>query len=262
MFTRISVVWCALMLCLPACAAAVPLPAPPELQRQMAEAPIAVEVVMPQPAPAGTPRPHAVYLGYPVAKVLRLLFGSGWQSATAGVEFRALDGYVSQIPVERLDRYPAYLVFAQKDGREFRLDNLGQHEQGVSLAPYYLVWDNIRHPELLKEGDTYWPYQVYEIALLPRADGTSGKVSQGARELEKYCLSCHSVAGRGSNKVPQDLALQARQLGEARFLAWVLAPASVQPDTRMPAIAIGMPEADRRALARRLFRYLNTLPQQ
>ncbi|BCK86529.1 hypothetical protein MIZ01_0291 [Sideroxyarcus emersonii] len=260
MFTRIQAVLCSLMLCLPACADAVPLPAVPELQRRMAAAPIEVEVVEPQPVAAGE-RPHVVYLGYPVAKVLRLILGAGWKTAGASVEFRALDGYVSHVPVERFDRYPAYLVFAKKDTREFRLDNLVPHGQGVSLAPYYLVWDNIRHPELLKEGDTYWPYQVHEIALLPAA-GVAGEMSPDALDLEKYCLSCHRVNGRGSSKVPQDLALQTKALGEARFLAWVLAPTSVKPDTGMPAIAGGMAEADRRALAGRLFRYLNALPRQ
>lgn len=258
--TGIQAVLFSLVLCLPAGADAVALPQVAELERLMAEAPVEVEVIEPQPATAEV-RPHVVYLGYPVEKVLRRVLGAGWKRA-AGIEFRALDGYVSHIPAERFERYPAYLVFAKKNSREFTLDNLVQHEQGVSLAPYYLVWDNIRHPELLKEGDTYWPYQVHEIAMLPGAGGVAGEMSQDALELEKYCLSCHRVNGRGSNKVPQDLAVQARALGEARFLAWVLAPASVKPDTRMPALAGGMPETERQALAGRLFRYLNALPRQ
>lgn len=261
MSTRIQAVLFSLVLCMPAGADAVELPQVNELERLMAEAPIEVEVIEPQPATAGG-RPHVVYLGYPVEKVLRRVLGAGWKRAAAAIEFRALDGYVSHIPVERFERYPAYLVFAQKDSREFKLDNLVQQEQGVSLAPYYLVWDNIRHPELLKEGDTYWPYQVHEIAMLPGAGEVAGAVSRDALELEKYCLSCHRVNGRGSDKVPQDLAVQAKALGEARFLAWVLAPASVKPDTRMPALAGGMPEAERQALAGRLFRYLNALPRQ
>lgn len=244
------------------CAAQV-LPGVDELKQRLEEAPVAVEVVEPH-LTKGTRRPRVTYLGYPAARVLAALFGKSWKNQAVYVEFRALDGYVSRIPVERFDRYPAYLVFEKKNSREFKVDNRQQHEANVSLAPYYLVWDNIHHPELIEQGGTYWPYQVSEIRLTQASerDLALGKATRNTLELEKYCLSCHQVRGYGGSKAPGDLAVQAKSLGEERFLAWVLDPAAVKPGTRMPAIAAAMPEPERQALTKRLFEYLNSLPHK
>jgi len=237
------------------------LPRVEELERLLAESPAGIEVVEPHLV-EGNSQPHVVYLGYPIEKVFRVILGDQWKTAAGYIEFRALDGYVSRIPTERFGRYHAYLVFAKKDMREFKVDNLMQHERDVPLAPYYLVWDNIHDPDLIREGGTYWPYQVSEILVSPFPEQglATGEKSRGALELEKYCLSCHHVNGSGGNKAPFDLAEQARILGEENFLAWVLNPASVRPETGMPAINEGMPETERRALALRLFVYLNELP--
>lgn len=242
---------------------AVMLPGTDQLQRQLAEAPVAVEVVEPHLIADGQ-RPHVTYLGYPAARVLAAIFGKSWKDKAAYVEFKALDGYVSRIPVERFDRYPAFLVFAKRDSRDFSVDNRQQHEANVSLAPYYLVWDNLHHPDLIEQGGTYWPYQVSEISLTQayERDRALGKATRNTLELEKYCLNCHQVRGYGGSKANLDLAGQAKTLGEKRFLAWVLNPAAVKPGTRMPALSPAMPEADRQALARRLFEYLNSLPRE
>lgn len=263
MLTRIHTMLFLLLLLASTRAAAVLLPGVDELRRLLAEPPIQVEVVEPHLA-EGKHLPHVVYLGYSVDQVFRVIFGNKWRSGTAYIEFRALDGYVSRIPVERFDRYPAYLVFEKRDGREFKVDNRLQHEANVSLAPYYLVWDNIHHPGLIKQGGTYWPYQVSEIRLTQASerDRALGKATRNTLELEKYCLNCHQVHGYGGSKAPLDLAGQAQALGEKRFLAWVLDPASVKPGTRMPAISPAMPEPDRRALARRLFEHLDSLPRK
>ncbi len=139
-----------------------------------------------------------------------------------------------------------------------------QHQANVSLAPYYLVWDNIHHPDLIEQGGTYWPYQVSEISLTQtyERDRALGKATRNTLALEKYCLSCHRVNGYGGSKANLDLAEQAKALGADRFLAWVLDPAAVKPGTRMPALAPAMPQAERQALASRLFDYLDSLPRQ
>jgi hypothetical protein len=261
MFTRIHGVLLLLLLLPSNHSNAVMLPKVEELERLLAESPAGIEVVEPHLV-EGNSRPHVVYLGYPAEKVFRGIFGDQWKTA-AYIEFRALDGYVSRIPTERFGRHRAYLVFAKKDAREFRVDNLAQHERDVPLAPYYLVWDNILQPELIREGGTYWPYQVNEILMSspsPEPGIAAGAKSRDALDLEKYCLNCHHVNGSGGNKAPFDLAERARILGEENFLAWVLNPASIRPETRMPAINEGMPESERRALAFRLFVYLNQLP--
>lgn len=261
---RASMILALMLLLLPALASrcdASTLPRADQLQQQLAAPPVAVEVVEPHLI-AGGRRPHVTYLGYPAPRVLAALFGKSWRDNAAYVEFSALDGYVSRIPVQRFDRYPAYLVFRSSGARPFSVDNLQQHQARVSLAPYYLVWDNIRHPELIADGATYWPYQISAIRLLQAQDVAPGWMTERSPELEKYCLSCHHVRGFGGNKVPQDLAVQARNLGREKFLAWVLTPAAVQPGTGMPALAPAMPQAERDALAKKLFNYLDALPSR
>jgi hypothetical protein len=261
MFTRIYGI--VLLLLLSNYSNAALLPRPGELERLLVESPVEIEVVEPHSID-GKNQPHAVYLGYPVEKVFRVIFGAEWKIATANIEFRALDGYVSRIPTGRFDQYHAYLVFAKSNASEFKMNNLLQHERDVALGPYYLVWDNIHHSELITEGGTYWPYQVNEILMSPSSEQglIPGEKSHPALELEKYCLSCHQVNGLGGSKAPFDLAEQAKILGEEKFLAWVLNPSSIRPDTRMPAINELIPETERRAIARRLFEYLNELPHK
>ena len=236
------------------------LPKVEELQRLLAESPVEIEVVEPHLID-GRNQPHVVYLGYPVEKVFRVIFGVEWKTAATKMEFRALDGYVSRIPTERFDQYQAYLVFAKTNAREFKMNNLMQHERDVPLGPYYLVWDNIHHSELIAEGGTYWPYQVNEILTSQSPEQGLDPVGKShyPPELEKYCLSCHQVNGFGGRKTSFDLAEQTKTIGEEKFLAWVLNPASMRPDTKMPAINEGMPETERRAIAKRLFEYLNKL---
>ncbi len=97
------------------------------------------------------------YRGWPAPGVLNKLLGPAWRAPGVEVEFRALDGYVSRIPNERFAAYAAWLVFERIGHPAFTLDNLQQNEKDVRFGPYYLVWDNIGHPELLREGATYWP---------------------------------------------------------------------------------------------------------
>lgn len=239
------------------------LPKVEDLERLLAESPVEIEVVEPHLID-GTNQPHVVYLGYSVEKVFRVIFGVEWKTDATNIEFRALDGYVSRIPTERFDQYHAYLVFAKSNAREFKMNNLMQHERDVALGPYYLVWDNIHHSELITDGGTYWPYQVNEILMSQSsAQGlVPGEKSHPPLELEKYCLSCHQVNGFGGSKSPFDLAEQTKILGEEKFLAWVLNPSSIRPDTKMPAINERIPETERHAIAKRLFEYLNELPHK
>jgi hypothetical protein len=208
------------------------------------------------------------YLGWPARAVLDHLFGPSWRAAGLDVAFRALDGYVSHIPSERFEAYRAYLVYARQDGRAFTVDNLAQNEKDVPLGPYYLVWDNVRSPELRPLGASYWPYQVYEItlsdaglaALLP--ERMADDYAEEAASTRTYCLSCHKINGYGGDKWPIDLAEQTKTLTAAAFEEWVLTPDAVKPGTTMPPLADALPESDRKVLAERIFSYLNALPKR
>ena len=79
------------------------------------------------------------YVGYRANDVLAGLFGADWAGEAETVEFRALDGYVSRIPVARFLTQGAFIVFARRDNVPFTIDNLKQNQTDVPLGPYYLV---------------------------------------------------------------------------------------------------------------------------
>lgn len=249
----------------PLSAGAVPVPDLPAMTAAMSVPATTVTVVEPHLSK----RDHPVqvrYRGWPAVKVLDKLLGAAWRAPGVEVEFRALDGYVSRIPNERFLRYGAWLVYERIGHPAFALDNLQQNEKDVQLGPYYLVWDNIGHPELLPEGASDWPYQVAEIqvsqarmnALLPK--GIAPGFEASAALAQKYCLSCHRVNGYGGDKAPGNLAQTARVLPASEFLRWVLQPSQVKPGTTMPGLPDSMAAADRRAAAQRLLDYLVAVP--
>lgn len=98
-----------------------------------------------------------IYRGWPPERVLDGVLGPSWREPGVEVAFRALDGYVSRVPNERFRTHQAYLVFERVDQPVFRVDNPLLRQKDVPLAPYYLVWDNIRDLGLVADGGTYWP---------------------------------------------------------------------------------------------------------
>lgn len=243
----------------------VTLPASAELEALMKAPPRVFRVVEPNLSLGGQ-QVKRDYVGYPASAVFNVLLGPDWDRLPADIEFRALDGYVSRIEISRFKKYRAYLVFAMKDKTAFTVDNPGQNEKGVPLGPYYLVWDNIRSPELLQQEAYDWPYQVSQIAistarrqaLLPGA--LAQRFSEHAALAQKYCLTCHQVNGYGGDKWPIDLAVQAKLIPEAVFLDWVLNPSAQKPGTTMPALLVSSPLEKRNAEAKKIYDYLRALP--
>lgn len=246
-------------------AAAVDLPDPRDMERSLAEAAVVVQVVEPHLSTADRPVP-VQYRGWPAERILDRWLGQAWRATGAEIEFRALDGYVSRIPAERFGQYRAYLVFERPGHPTFSVDNRLQNETNVALGPWYLVWDNLRNPELRVEGGTFWPYQVKQVwlatarldALLPA--GTAAQHAETAALAQKYCLSCHQVNGYGGDKWPINLAERVKSLSRPAFLQWVLRPDLARPGTSMPGLPDTMPTDQRAALADKLYDYLMTVP--
>lgn len=241
------------------------LPDPEALRQALNVAPRVLEVIEPHLTQDRETRIR--YRGWPAELVLDHLFGSTWREPGTEVEFRALDGYVSRIPSERFQNIPAHLVFDSADppGR-FTVDVSSQNEKNVALGPYYLVWDNIHHRELLAEGAAGWPYQVSQVSLTRSGLASllpgemAGRYAGDAAFTQKYCLTCHKINGYGGDKWPIDLSQRAKEMTQAEFERWVLMPGAVKPGTTMPRLAENLPEGERQAMAQRLFAYLNALP--
>ena len=244
---------------------AAEMPAVDALQAQMG-APAGTVTVYEPHLSVGDAHTAVDYVGYPAVDVMARLFGADWQSEAETVEFRALDGYVSRLPVERFLSEGAFIVFARGDGAPFTVDNLAQNETGVSLGPYYLIWDNIGNPALLAEGARNWPYQVAEVNLVTLSDaallppGLDERFHESAALAKTHCLSCHLVNSYGGRKFEANLAEVAKVYEEAEFVRLVLEPLSVLEETTMPALSDRLNETERERIAKALFDYLVALP--
>lgn len=238
----------------------------PSAMRSLLESP-AVVVRVKEPHLSSKSKAVLVqYRGWPAARVLDKWLGKAWRTPGVEIEFRALDGYVSHIPFERFQKYRAYLVFERLGHPSFSVDNRLQNEKNIPLGPYYLVWDNLKSPELVADGATYWPYQVTQLrvgkarldALLPK--GMDANYGESAALAQKYCLSCHQVNGYGGDKSPVNLAQVAKTSTRDSFMQWTLQPGQAKPGTTMPGLPDTLPASEREAVARKLFEYFLTLP--
>lgn len=240
------------------------LPAPAELNAALSSKAQNINVIEPHLGKAGK-KNEIGYVGYPAAEVFDRILGSDWNTTSATITFYALDGYISRIPSAQFERYNAYLVFKRADGKAFTVNNHDQHEK-VELGPYYLVWDNIASPELIKEGATNWPYQVDRIGLsrqknpLPGVDNPNLVVA--ASLTAKYCLTCHRINGFGGEKYPVDLAEAGAAMPQDAFVRWVLAPSDTIPETTMPAL-LPYDDAKRRTeVAEQIYAYLKSVAEE
>ena len=244
---------------------AAELPLVEDLQGQMGIAAEKVSVYEPH-LRTGDRQVMVEYVGYRANQVMARMFGRDWQYLGGAVEFRALDGYVSRIPVGRLLQDIAWLVFSRGDGAPFTVDNIRQNQFDVPLGPYYLVWDNISRPDLLAEGARNWPYQVKEVHLVTLSDnallpaGLDQRFHEAAGLIREHCLNCHRVNGYGGDKFEPDLAMFVKEYPREAFLRLVLMPASGRLGATMPAITDRLPEPERLRIAEEIFEYLKAVP--
>lgn len=240
------------------------VPSVDELRERLGE-PVTVTVFEPHLAD-GDNNITIEYVGYPAVAVMAALFGETWRERGETVELRALDGYISRIDTDRFKAANAFIVFARKDGAAFTVDNRAQNQANVPLGPYYLVWDNIGDRELLAEGARYWPYQISEVNLVNLSDqallppGLDPRYHKGAALARTHCLSCHQINGFGGEKFEGNLADIAKGFDRSDFIAWVLTPSSINPQTTMPPLSPRLPGPERQRIAQALFDYLTHVP--
>ena len=244
---------------------AVEMPLPERLQRQMQTPPQAVAVYEPHLS-VGDRHVAIRYVGYPAVAVFERILGKGWQNRGETVEFRALDGFVSRLPVGRFAREKAWLVFGRHDGAPFTVANIRQNEKNVPLGPWYLIWDNIAKTAGIVEDARNWPYQVHEIKLVTLSDrallpkGLDPRFRSGVALVKTHCLNCHTVNGYGGKKFEGNLARIAKSYPEAAFLRLLLTPAAERPGATMPDLPERLPPAERQRIARTVYDYLKAVP--
>ncbi|MFO1419193.1 MAG: cytochrome c [Methylotetracoccus sp.] len=246
----------------------VTLPPVDELTRQAGTTPQRITVVEPHEST----RDHLTpvdYLALPINPLLDRWFGEAWKAPDSELVFVAEDGYRSAIPGSRLQAKRALLAHARADGAPFAVDNPSQHEKGIRLGPYYLIWDNRADAELIERGAYGWPYQVVRVELRTSADdrallpaSPTAESRQALADVKEYCLSCHRINGQGGEKYPEDLLQATCRWNRGAFEEWIDDPARVRPGTRMPPLDRMLPAAKRSEVIDRLADYLWTLARE
>lgn len=245
---------------------AVELPPPGRLESEARVPAETVEVVEPHASSPG----HELrisYRGFGMTGLLTRLFGERWKIPGTEVVFFSRDGYRSGVDSGRFLAGSAWLAVSRADGRSFTVDNPSQHESGVALGPYYLIWDNLHDPAARAQGAYGWPYQVVRIDLATPADYAAARpqeadtaATEGFKHARKYCLTCHRVAGIGGEKFPADLREISRPLSDQALKSWIIEPQKMRPGTSMPPLDVLLPEAERNRTADAIVRYLRTKP--
>lgn len=203
--------------------------------------------------------------GSPAVPLLDAAFGKGWRDKDA-VVFHCADGYQSLIKVARILRYEPVLAHRIVDGSSFHVKNAGGTT--VPLAPYYLVWNNLAHPELEAQGAKGWPYQVEALepvdeptALSPAEPpaGTGKSVRKGYEYFKTHCVACHSINGVGGRVGPElNYPTSVTEYVKAEWLErWILDPTSVRHRTAMPGLPRLLPR--RKRIAGAIIEYLDAM---
>lgn len=247
---------------------AVELPPPADLSAKYKLPSRKVTVVEPHES-TNERRKLVEYTALPIDGLLTHWFGDRWASEDAEIVFFAKDGYRSVVAGIKLKKYRAFLAFARPDGIPFRVDNISQNEQKIPLGPYYLIWDNLGAPELLRQGAYDWPYQITSIEWhsktedqILRPAGSSEMLEQGFEETREYCLTCHSIRGIGGKKYSVDLIQAICRWQEPDLKAWIDSPSGIKPGTTMPPLARMLPEIERQRIIERIVGYLGAMQSQ
>jgi hypothetical protein len=227
-YRRHLLVFICILFLFPPALSAVELPTPAELLKQMGVTGKPVTVVEPhQSDPLHTT--NATYLAVPASQVLDHLFGRRWRSPDSDVVFFATDEYQYAGGFKQFEQYNAYLAFARADGESFALENCGRSP--TALGPYYLIWDNIKDPALIKQDGYGWPYQVTRVDLRPVSDydpllpvNPSQQARDGFILFKEYCLNCHQIASIGGRKWPADLRQSLCPLTDSELKALINYP--------------------------------------
>ncbi len=102
-------------------------------------------------------------IGFPLSEVLKNFLGENWKEME-GMHFTARDGYKTSVPMSKILKYEPVLAFRYTDATlAFTANKKTKVPQVVELGPYYLVWNNIQHPEVKQNGYKDWPYQIIRI---------------------------------------------------------------------------------------------------
>ena len=187
-------------------------------------------------------------------RVLDALYGASWRKEEE-LLFTCSDGYQPTVPVARVAVHAAWLAFA-REGAPFSIQKLESGRvQDVSLAPFYLIWENLADAQVRSEGDYGWPYQLVGVELIRSRDrfphmappaSAPVRVQDGFNAFRIHCSRCHPVNGEGGEIGPE-LNRAEGPVGrrDAAWLRdWIDDPSRISPGTRMERLNPSVPDRD------------------
>ena len=200
-------------------------------------------------------------------RVLDAVYGAGWRNEEE-ILFTCRDGYQPSVPVARVLAHAAWLAVA-REGAPFSLQKRESGRvQDVSLAPFYLIWENLADAQVRAEGDYAWPYQLVGVELIrsrdrfphmaPPADAPA-QVRAGFNAFRIHCSRCHRLNGEGGTIGPElNRAESPAGHRDAAWLRdWIDDPSRISPTTRMERLNPSVPDRD--ALIASIIAYLQVI---
>lgn len=186
---------------------------------------------------------QVTYVGFDFKELLALAYGENW-SKEEEILFTCTDGYQPSIPMKRFLKHKAVLAFERK-GSSFTLKDRFHGQEARELAPFYLVWDNVKDEEVRAEGAAGWPWALEKVdliefsqkfPLLAPPKNSKPSVANGFLLFRAKCLSCHSINGEGGTKgVELNSPHSVTEYFQPTFLRqWILDPSSVRANAAMP----------------------------
>lgn len=148
------------------------------------------------------------YDGFIFKEVLTL---AGIEESATGDEivFTAVDGYAPNTSFESIKNRKGILVFREKGKKDFEYEKVAQGKSLISMAPYYLVWEEIKTADLMVP----WPYQLVKIEvvnfkqkyekLYPKGATLDSDVMKGFILFKNQCIRCHSINLQGGDLGPE-----------------------------------------------------------
>jgi mono/diheme cytochrome c family protein len=206
------------------------------------------------------------YIGFPLNQLLTIVYGDRWKHVDH-ILFTCEDGYQASIPTESFIRFSGYLVYDRTDNKEFALIDKEHGDELVRLGPFYLVWDDIKFPEVRKIG-AHWPYQITTIDLIDFSDrfprmappkNSSHDVKSGFNFFRTYCSSCHTINGEGGKKAKElNYPINVTEYFKEPWLKkWINNPRDISYNSTMPALDADA--KDRERIIENIISYLKVM---
>ncbi|NIV41932.1 MAG: c-type cytochrome [Candidatus Dadabacteria bacterium] len=210
---------------------------------------------------------NRTYTGFSGYELLKSIYKQDLQS-DKDLYITCTDGYKPSIPVTKFLTYESYFAFNTPGQTKFNLINKNQSNELVDLKPFYLIWDNIKYPELKKLGAYDFPYQIESVDLISFTQkfpnmsppqNSSDQVNRGFVSYRKYCSTCHTINGEGGSKaVELNYPVNVTEYFNNKWLRkWIDDPASIRYGTKMPKLNPALDNRDN--VIDDIIKYLSTM---